>query len=428
MRKLIVWILIIILTFGFIYVGNNLFAQNKTDLFPENYLPKENLIFKFDGSSELLNSSLKYYFSSLPSFELSEGFMLSDNLDSSTIIFHINSSISPLDYLIKQFRKFGFDIKLQWKNGFPVVYAFNTDKQFYSSVWRSFIFVSTDSNSLNKLLFGIIQKRGLNLLRNDLNFSKLWDHYKCSNCGIVYDKDVDFLKGYLHVPFSHCEYPAFFNFSGNTLTTYNLVSENATQNNIFIFDIPNELFEISESKADDIKNKLLNSGLSVIISDKIGIPFKAVSAFSSLSPGEFVLFDRNNFLFAVKSSIADNGIYRDELVNFLPDSTNATILEQSIGSLLMEYNNGTSIFYTLETPNMFIISTNKGVLDDIFKDSVKIKNFKGELFIKVSRDFNKIISLFDLNIDKVILPKNTSYCVVKETIESGKLKTVFEIH
>ncbi len=425
MRRVVIWVLVILLVAGFIYTGNNLleangFAESKT--FPVKYIPRTNmLLVAKNGSENIVNAFFPALSSSLPVKGNSRSIYIANGEESALRISDIeNTGIAPVDSLIYNFRNESFDTKLEWENGFPLITATTLNKKFYASTWRKWSFVSLDKDEMRKIFSAILQKAPS--VSDDPDFQMLWKDSDSPVYGIVYKNSEKVFTENMQIPFVKFEYPAFFEIKPEKITLENI--HTAPEGTLYFapFDFENAIFEVAKPELAQIKDLINESGLQMIISEKLDFPFDKFSAFSSLNSGEFALIGKNEFLFAVKSTPISNSIYENELQNILPMAK--TSKEKANGFILITYRNANTSFYTLEMPSLFVISNDKKTLEKIAYKKAKTIN-AGDCFefLSVKSQFNDVINLYDLNANPLILPEGTHSCILTRKKDGDKLIT-----
>ncbi len=428
MRKTIIWTLVVLLALGFVYTGDNLLnvSVKKTTSFPVQYLPQSDIAIVSHSGDSAVSELFPSLSHSLPQANKnSEAIYLYKNPSSEVKIEKSeDTNVSPLDKLLSFFHGKGFSTDLYWENGFPVVDAAEINKEFFSSVWRSWVFVSSDKDSLRNTFSAVLQKGAL--LKNNPDFNTLWNPQEENDTyGIVFENAKDVFTEKLSVPFLNFSYPLFFAYNKNKKEFTVTNTDSAPEGSLFFkpFDFEGSALEIAEPEANTIKKFIIDSGLQMIISEKIGIPFKNYSLFSSMNSGEFVLFSKNDFLFTVKSTPINNNIYRSEIMRFIPQ-VKKTVEEKVNNSLITTYTTPNLRFFTLETPSMFIISNRKNALAAIANKTVRtLDTGNASEFISTDGQFNDIATLYNLNVNNLSLPSFANACIVTKTKTGNKLIT-----
>ncbi len=428
MRKLVVWVLVVILVLGFVYVGGNLLEAvngnvNERKSFDVSYLPYADTVLVSQSGESATNT----FFPSLTLFHSQSSdngetiYLYKNPISEVRIKETVNTSISPVDKTLYDFNKNGFTTNFYWENGFPIIDAVRVNKELFSSVWRNWEFTSSNKESLQSLLSAILQKG--KLIKDDPDFQMLWQTPNDKSLyGIVYNDARDAFTEKLQIPFFKFSYPLYFSYDENKkeFTTESLNS--VPQGSLFFkpFDFDSALLEIAEPETDVIKKLITNSGLQMIISEKLGLPFEKFSLFSSMNSGEFVLFNQSDFLFAVKSTPISNTLYRNEIMQLV---ANAKATSEKINNFsLVTYFAPNVRFYALEMPSMFIISTKKDALKQIAEKSTPVLSVESTSeFISVKKSFNDIATLYSLNVNPLKLPVFATSCTLTQTQKDGKL-------
>ncbi len=425
MRRIIIWILVILLVAGFIYTGNNLLKANGytvSEMFPMQYIPKTNFLAVAEGPEylKLIFPSVSY---SYPfKRDSSQIIYLSDNDNSvSYIKMSRDTQTEITDSILYNFRINSYNTNLEWENGFPLIEASNLNKMYFASSWRKWAFFGNSKYLLEKMFSTILGKK--ESIKKDTDFQLLWRSSKAPLYGMVYKNGKEIFEEKMKIPFVHFKFPAFFEYDKNVLSITN--ESSLSQGTLFFepFDFSGALLEIAMPDISDIKDIIDESGLQMIISEKLGFPFDKFSAFSSLNSGEFVLLNKRDFLFTVKSTPLSNSLYESELQNLSKDSK--SLKEKINGFALITYQNASTKFYVLEMPSFFVISDVKQPLFDLANKSVKLANVgNSSFFMFVEYGFNDVINLYSLNVKPLVLPDFATYCTVTEMHKSdGKLLT-----
>jgi len=426
MRRVIIWVLIILLIAGFVYTGNNLLSANgftESKTFPVQYLPETSFLVIASGNENNLSAIFPSLSSLYPDEkESSRVIYLSGKDDSITYITKpLNIKTDIIDSLIYKFRKNSFNTNLEWENGFPIIESASINKKLFASSWRKWAFLSSDKESLEKVLFAILGKA--ESITKDTDFQMLWKNSNAPIYGIAYTEGKETFTERLKIPFVCIKFPTFFEYYNDN--TLRLLNTNSSQEGTLFFKpfhFDNVLLEIAEPELSRIKNLIDESGLQMIISEKLGFPFDKFSAFSSMNSGEFVLLNKNSFLFAVKSTPLSNSLYESELQNLLEHTK--TSKETVNNFRVVKYQNANTEFYTLETPSLFVISNSKQQLLEIANKTAKLFDAgKSSLFLFVNTKFNDVINLYSLNVPQVILPNFATYCILTQTCKQDELTT-----
>jgi hypothetical protein len=129
----------------------------------------------------------------------------------------------------------------------------------------------------------------------------------------------------------------------------------------------------------------------------------------------------------VKSTPADNSVYREELRNNLPNVKEEKIL--SNGFPMTHFSNSYVNFYTLEFPDSFFISTSREILDRVANKNVEqIDKPDLSCFMTVNKKFNDIVDLYNLNVKKYSLSnKGIQSCAIFVSQSGDKEITTVEL-
>ncbi len=425
MRRIIVWALVILLVIGFVYTGNNLLKANgfsESEVFPMQFVPKSDLCVIETGNSHYTQALFPSISVSYPSdINSAQTIYLLQKEDSVSYITKPESTDVELkDLLLADFKENSFDTTLEWESGFPLIEASNLNKRFFASCWRNWAFLGTDRQAIERIFATILQKT--EPIKNDTDFQQLWKNSNAPLYGIVYKNGESVFTEKLKIPFVNFSYPIFFEFDKNILTLSGLTG--APTGTLFFnpFDFDGAPLEIAEPELGQIKNFINESGLQIIISEKLGFPFNKFSAFSSMNSGEFVLLSKNEFAFVLKSTPISNSIYETELQNLLPLAK--TSKENINNFALITFENVNTKFYTLEMPSLFAISNNKDVLEKIAnKQAGRVNAGNSSVFLSVNSRFNDIANLYSLNVTPLTLPDFATSCVLTQKKRDEKLIT-----
>ncbi len=434
MRRIIIWALIVLLVLGFVYTANGLLVANglvkQVNEFPVSYIPQSDMVVFSNASYDSMNSLFPDFSASLPLNALKRN---------SSVIYTVKgsqtaaiskipeSTVSVPDYFLRFFREKSFDTAMQWFEGFPLIRAQSINKQFFASSWRDWAFVSSEKDAIEKLFGGITQK--VPLMKSEPSFQMLWQKSNLPLSGIVYKNATDTFEQKLKLPFYEFRFPLYFAYDPKekTLTVQNIESaqNGALYFNPFVFD--DAVLEIAEPEMENIKNLITESGLQMIISEKLGFPFEKFSAFSSMNSGEFVLFNSSEFLFVVKSTPISNTLYENELRKLLGSAEEKA--EVLGASRLIAFQTPNTVFYVLDMSSMFAISNKKDVLEKIASKSVSTENAgKCSIFLSAKTGLNDVINLYTLNMQRVTLPDFARSFTLTQSKVNGKLTTVINFN
>ncbi len=425
MRKAIIWILIVAIVLGFVYVGNNLFISNLNPVDLTDFLPQSGAVVKFKDYASISNffKDLSRPVSDVENY--GSGYLLLKN--KVPVLYEVtkSSDVSAFDLSIKNLRKKGFNTKTLWIKGFPLISASSVNKSLHISFWRNYKIVSPSKDSIEYALNGILQEEPL--LKGDSDFITLWENrMEDSFSGVIFPQSKDVFESSLKVPFLKFDYPLYFGFNNGTFlikSHANIVSEEL---NFAPYDFSSSLLSITLPHTSDIKKYLLNSGLSFIVGNKVGIPVGSLTFLSSYLPGEFALMSKDDFVFIVKSSPTNNSMYANELKTQLKNVAENKMLYN--GFPVINFSGSNVDFYVLEFPDEFIVSTNKDVLLKIASRSVSTINSESlSALITVNKNFNHIVDLYNLNVNKLVLPFQDTRCTAEIFTNNGEREIVMRL-
>jgi len=422
MRKAVIWILIVAIVLGFVYVGNNLFAAN---LYPANlinFLPQSDAVVQFNNHANVSSffKSLSRPFYDIGSYN--NGYLLLKNNEPVLYESERSSEASIFDLSIKELRDQGFDTKTLWIKGFPLISASSVNKSLNLSFWRNYKIVSPSMESIEYALNGILQEG--QLLKDNPDFTLLWRENKNSDIsGVIFPQGKEVLDSNVEIPFLTFDYPLYFSYSKDTLVINSHTNVVPEKMNFSPYDFSFSALSIALPHTSDIKKQLLNSGLSFIVGNKIGVPMNSLTFFASYLPGEFALLNKDDFVFIVKSSPTSNSMYMNELRGQLKNVSEKKMLYS--GFPLINFKGNNIDFYVLEFPDEFLVSTNKNLLLKIADKSIPtIEDEDLSELITVDESFNHIIDLYNLNSNKLVLPLHKNECIVKTFINKGEKEIV----
>lgn len=405
MRRVIIWILVIILVFGFVYVGNSIitsYANPGTTLL--EYIPEVPFLLKF--SRENLQTVGAFY--SFPNFISSLEFNRAYIIDDDSPLFAFNTTkdvseeLQTITETLKSQNK--FTLKEKWGKGFHILYAYDTNEKYFISEWRNFIFLSNSSDMLN-LMFNGITGQGKRII-NDHSFEKLWDKNNSFE-GFVKDDEHNILKDKMSIPFYRFSYPISFTMNDNKIQMYFINNQNIENSLIPAYHFENEIAEISSRS---IIPAMDDSGLSNIFRENTGIFYDKFAVVFSNIPSELVFYKDNKFSLIFSSNPQTNAKLSKQLRVLLPDDVRVKSKTLDNYTITQYFTEKTNV-YILTTPNLFIISTEK-----MLPETITTNNFKNAiLFIKTNKSFNNIISFYDLFLDKLTLPNDFTQCSLTET-------------
>ena len=425
MRKAIIWILIVAIVLGFVYVGNNLFAANLHPISLTNFLPQSDAVIKFNNYANMSSffKNLSHPFSDIES--CNNGYLLLKNNEPILYESEKSSGASIFDLSIKELREQGFDTKTLWMKGFPFISASSINKTLNLSFWRNYKIVSPSMESIEYALNGILQEG--QLLKDNPDFTLLWKENKNDEVsGIIFPQGKDMLESNINIPFLKFDYPLYFDVNNDVVNVSSHTDTALEKLNFTPYNFSHSLLSITLPHTSDIKRYLLDSGLSFVVGNKVGIPIDSLTFFSSYLPGEFSLMSKDDFVFIVKSSPGNNSMYRNELESQLKNMTEEKMLYH--GFPIINFKGNNIDFYVLEFPNEFILSTDKDLLLKIADKSIPtMENENLSEFITVSNGFNRIIDLYNLNLSKLILPFGKSECAAKVFINKDKKEIVIQL-
>ncbi len=418
MRRVVIWILVIILVFGFVYVGNNIFAgytgsKTKSLL---GYIPEVPLLLKFNKQN-LQSVEVFYHLPNFVSYlDFGKAYVMETYDGSSLIVFNTLTSISEvlrtLTETLKAQNK--FTLKKKWERGFPVVYAFDADEKYFISGWRNFIFISKISSALEPMFNGITGQG--KYITNDSSFEKLWNRNNDFECFIA-DKAYNPFNDKINIPFYHFNYPLSFTMNNNTMQIY-YINQSIENTLIPIYHFDNAVMEISSS---NIIPELADNDLSIVFSEKTGLFYDKLAAVFSNIPSEFVFYKDNEFSLILSSNPTNNAEYNRQIRVLLPKDVKVKS-KMSDNYVITQYITQRTNFYTLTAPNLFIISTEKNAP----LKTISSSNFKNAiLFIKINKALNNTISFYHLFLGKIVVPNGFTQCNLLQTniSKEGIIKT-----
>jgi hypothetical protein len=416
MKKTIIWILIVILVLGFIYVGNNIlikYAESQIKI-SYRYIPDVPFLLKFNQGSEQF--AKKYcnpdLFISDINFSNSYLMIFDDGtqLIASGIADNVTRELDRIAIILK-YRE-AFEINRTWEKGFPVLKASKANRKYFISGWENNLFIAQNLDTLNRIFDSITGKE--KLLSDNPLFQKLWNDDSNCTCFITEQKH-SFFEDTLNIPFYSFNYPLSFTIENGTINIRSIARYSAEKFSMPVYSFENALFEVALPKAIMIREKLIKSGLSVILAEKNGIVIEQYSFFSSHCPAEFILHDNDGFSFILSSNSLKNEKYENEIKIHLPD---AEIIEKNLGNYtLHEYKDNDTSFYVLGLPNLFIISTEKAIFEEIISNQNILENISA--YIKVKRELNDLIFLYHLDLNKVMFPDNFTRCILIQKDTAG---------
>jgi len=177
MKKIIIWILVVILVIGFVYVANNIlikYTESQTKL-SYQYIPDVPFLLKFNQESEQFTKECCNAPLFISDINFSNSYLMTFDDDSQLVASKIeNSVIKELDKIaiILKYKE-AFEINRTWEIGFPILQANKADKKYFISGWKNNLFIAQNSDALNHIFDSITQKE--NLLSDNPSFKKLWD-------------------------------------------------------------------------------------------------------------------------------------------------------------------------------------------------------------------------------------------------------------
>jgi len=424
MKKIIIWILVVILVLGFVYVANNIlikYTESQTKL-SYQYIPDVPFLLKFNQESEqfakeccnapLFISDITFNNSYLMIFD--DGSQLVASKIENSVIRELDKIAIILKY------KETFEINRTWERGFPILKANKADKKYFISGWKNNLFITQNSDVLNHIFDSITQKE--KLLSDNPSFKKLWSDDSNCTCFITEQKRI-FFEDMLSIPFYSFSYPLSFTIENRTMNIRSIADSATKKFSMPIYSFENALLEVVLPEAINIKKNLIESGLSTILAGEKGILIEQYSFFSSHKPAEFILHSNEGFSFILLSNSLENEKYENEIKMRLPE---AQIIEKKLGNYtLHEYKDNHTSVYTLGLPNLFIISTEKEIFEEIISSHNNLENKSA--YIKVKSEFNDLIALYHLNLNKVVFPDNFTECIliqkdVSEEIAETEIK------
>ncbi len=425
MRKAIIWILVVAIVLGFVYVGNNLFISNLNPVDLTNFLPQSDAVVKFKDYASISNffKDLSRPVSDVKNY--GSGYLLFKNKVPVLYESAKNSNVSAFDLSIKNLRKKGFDTKTLWIKGFPLISASSMNKSLYLSFWRNYKIISPSKESIEYALSGILQESSL--LKDNSDFTMFWENrMEDSFSGVIFPQSKNVFESSLKVPFLKFNYPLYFGFNDNKFLIKSHADVVSEELNFAPYDFSSSLLSVTLPHTSDIKKYLLNSGLSFIVGNKVGIPISSLTFLSSYLPGEFALMSKDDFVFIVKSSPTNNSMYTNELETQLKNVSENKMLYNGFPVINFKSNNVD--FYVLEFPDEFIVSTNKDVLLEIANRSVhKINGESLSALITVNKNFNRIVDLYNLNVNKLVLPFQSGGCTAEIFTNNGEKEIVIRL-
>ena len=411
MKKIIIWILIVILVLGFAYVTNNIlikYTESQTRL-SYQYIPDVPFLLKFNQESEQFAKECCNAPLFIADINFSNSYLMIFDDSSQLVVSEIENSVTrELDKIaiILKYKE-AFEINRTWERGFPVLKANKANKKYFISGWKNNLFIAQNSNALNHMFDSITQKE--KLLSDNPSFKKLWDDYSNCTCFITEQKR-NFLENALNIPFYSFNYPLSFTIENGTINIRSIADSTTKKLSIPIYSFKNALLEVALPEAVNIKEKLIKSGLSTILAEKKGILIEQYSFFSSHKPAEFILHSNDGFSFILSSNSLENKKYENEIKMSLPE---AKIIEKKLGNYtLREYKDNHASVYTLGLPNLFIVSTEKEIFEEIISSNNNLENKSA--YIKVKSEFNKLIVLYHLNLNKVVFYDNFTECILTQ--------------
>ncbi len=409
MKKIIIWILIVILVLGFVYVANNIlikYTESQTKL-SSRYIPDVPFLLKFNQESEQFAKECCNAHLFISDINFSNSYLMIFDDGSRLVASKIeNSVIRELDKIaiILKYKE-AFEINRTWERGFPILKANKADKKYFISGWKNNLFIAQSSNALNHIFDSITQKE--NLLFDNPLFKKLWDDDGSCVCFTTEPKCL-FVEDMLNIPFYSFNYPLSFTIENGTINIHSIADRTTKKLYMPVYSFENALLEVALPEAANIKEKLIESGLSTILAEKRGILIEQYSFFSSPKSAEFILHGNDGFSFILSSNSLENAKYDNEIKMHLPE---AKIIENKLGNYtLREYKDSHASVYTLGLPNLFMISTEKEIFEEIISSNNNLENKSA--YIKVKSEFNDLILLYHLNLNKVIFPDNFTQCTL----------------
>ncbi|MEA3313168.1 MAG: hypothetical protein U9Q18_02185 [Caldisericota bacterium] len=410
MKKIIIWILVVMLVLGFVYVANNIlikYTESQTK-FSYQYIPDVPFLLEFNQESEQLAKecyNAPIFTSDISNF--SNSYLMIFDDDSQLVISKIENSVRwELDKIaiILKYKE-AFEINRTWKRGFPILQANKANKKYFISGWKNNLFIAQNSDALNYMFDSITQKE--KLLSDNPLFKKLWD--EDSNCTtFATEPKCLFVEDILSIPFYSFNYPLSFTIENGTINIRSIADNTTKKLSVPIYSFENALIEVALPEAVNIKEKLIESRLSTILAEKNGILIEQYSFFFSDKSAEFILHNNDGFSFILSSNSLENKKYENEIKIHLPK---AQIIEKKLGNYtLREYKDNHASIYTLDLPNLFIISTEEEIFEEIISSNNNLKNKSA--YIKVKNEFNDLIALYHLNLNKVVFPDNFTQCTL----------------
>lgn len=418
MKKIIIWILVVILVLGFVYVANNIlikYTESQTKL-SYQYIPDVPFLLKFNQESEqfakeccnapLFISDITFNNSYLMIFD--DGSQLVASRIENSVIRELDKIAIILKY------KEAFEINRTWESGFPILKVNKANKKYFISGWKNNLFIAQSSNALNHIFDSITQKE--KLLSDNPLFKKLWSDDSNCTCFITEQKRI-FFEDMLSIPFYSFNYPLSFTIENRTINIRSIARSTTKKFSMPVYSFENALLEIALPEAVNIKEKLIQSGLSTVLAEKKGILIEQYSFFSSHKSAEFILHSNDGFSFILSSNSLENEEYDNEIKLHFPE---AEIIENKLGNYtLREYKDSHTSVYTLALPNLFIISTEKETFEEIISSNNNLENKSA--YIKVKSEFNDLIALYHLNLNKVAFYDNFTECTLIQKDVSGEI-------
>jgi hypothetical protein len=298
MRKIIIWILIVSIAIGFVYVGNNLIATNISTTDILDVLPDSSAVIKFNKQNAVgsLFPELSHSLFILPENTNKGYIILNDDNDAAAYVYSDNT-ISPFDATLLSLKDIGFrDIKTYWEKGFPVADGASLNQEIFSSSWRKYKIYALNRDILENVFNGILQKG--KLIKENPDFSILWNKENNVDIqGFVSSSGSNFLANNIKIPFLDFAYPLTFNYSNQKIVIENVSSNFTDSLNFRPYTFRNSILQLALPHTMEIKKNLLQSGLSFLIANKIGIPFDSLSLLSYMQVGNlFYLTETISFL------------------------------------------------------------------------------------------------------------------------------------
>ena len=406
MRRVIIWILVIILVFGFVYVGNNVLANyTSPKISLLEYIPEVPFLLKFNKQN--LQTAKAFY--SFPSFISSLDFnraYIITNGDSPLFAFNTKKDASELLRTVTENLKSQnkFSLKKKWEKGFLVLYAYNKNEKYFISGWRNFIFMSKNLDALYLMFNGITGQE--KHIINDSSFQKLWDRNNDFEC-FVRDGKHNVLKNKVSIPFYRFSYPMSFTMNNNTIQMYCINNQGIENSLIPAYHFENAVAEISSHNIIPY----MDNGLAITFNEKTGIFYDKFAVVFSDIPSELVIFNGNEFSLIFSSNPANNVKLGKQLRELLPEDVK--VKSKMLNNYtITQYTTQDTNVYVLTTKNFFIISTKI----DTIPITISSDNFKNAiLLIKVKKSFNNVISFYNLFLDKLSLPNDFTECSLIET-------------